>query len=303
MRANNADFLGYSDVFAKEKLAMTKANHSAESILNLRYGEQTKPTNLVWNTQIAALLQHRSVRDYLPDALPAGALESMVAAAQSASTSSNLHQWSVVAVTDPILKAQVADLASGKNKDANGFIKQAPAVLLWVADLSRNNRITNEAGGDTKVHDYLDAFVMATVDAALASQNAVVAAESMGLGVVYIGAMRNQAKELAALINLPMHSYVVCGLVVGRPANSPDTPETVRPRPPQQVVLHHDRYDSEHSMRALDAYETEFHKFREGIGMGQWTWKDSVVYSNKFEYMDGREDLRDTVVERGFKLL
>lgn len=282
---------------------MTTADNSRDAILTLRYGAQTKPSHLLWNDQIAALLQHRSVRDYLPDALPDGALESMVAAAQSASTSSNLHQWSVVAVTDPALKAQIADLASGKKKDANEFIKQAPAVLLWVADLSRNNRITCAAGADTKVHDYLDAFVMATVDAALASQNAVVAAESMGLGVVYIGAMRNEAKELAALINLPQHSFVTFGLVVGWPANHPAKPETVRPRPPQDVVLHHNRYDAEQSMRALDAYETEFHKFREGIGMGQWTWKDSVVYSNKFEYMDGRENLRQTVVERGFKLL
>lgn len=282
---------------------MTTASNTQEAILNLRYGEQAKPASLVWNEQIAALLQHRSVRNYLPDALPAGALESMVAAAQSASTSSNLHQWSVVAVTDPALKAQVADLASGRKKDANGFIRQAPAVLLWVADLSRNHRITREAGGDAKVHDYLDAFVMATVDAALAAQNAVVAAESMSLGVVCIGAMRNQARKLAALVNLPQHSFVVFGLVVGHPANSPAEPESVRPRPPQQVVLHHNTYDAEQSMQGLVAYETEFHKFRAGIGMGQWTWKDSVVYSNKFEYMDGRENLRETVAERGFKLL
>lgn len=143
---------------------------------------------------------------------------------------------------------------------------------------------------------------MATVDASLASQNAVVAAESMGLGVVDIGAMRNQAKELAALVNLPKHSFVAFGLVVGHPANSSTNLETVRPRPPQQVVLHHNKYDAGQSMSGLDAYEAEFHKFREGIGMGQWTWKDSVVYSNKFEYMDGRENLRQTVAELGFKL-
>lgn len=274
-----------------------------DALLQLRYGAQTKPSPLLWNAQIEALLQHRSVRDYLSDPLPPGALESMVAAAQSASTSSNLHQWSVVAVSDPQLKAQVADLASGKDKQANGFIKQAPLVLLWVADLSRNHRISCEAGASTLVHDYLDAFVMATVDAALAAQNAVVAAESMGLGVVYIGAMRNQAQALAELIQLPPRSFVSFGLVVGRPAQRPDKPETVRPRPPQQVVLHHNRYDHAQSMRGLEAYEAEFHKFREGIGMGQWTWKDSVVYSNQFQYMDGRENLRQAVVARGFKLL
>lgn len=284
---------------------MNEANTplSQEEVLAQRYGAQARPEHMIWNDQIAALLQHRSVRDYLPDALPDGALEAMVAAAQSASTSSNLHQWSVVAVTDPGLKAQVAELASGRKKNANGFIHRAPAVLLWVADLSRSHAITLAGGGDARVHDYLDAFLMASIDAALAAQNAVVAAESMGLGVVCIGAMRNEAKALAELIGLPSYSFVTFGLVVGRPAHRAENRETVRPRPPQSVVLHHNRYDFERSMAGLEAYEDEFRKFREGQGSAQWTWKESVVYSNQPEYMDGRENLRQAVVERGFKLL
>ena len=44
------------------------------------------------------LLAHRSVRAYLPDALPEGTLAHLVAAAQSAPTSSNLQAWSVIAI-------------------------------------------------------------------------------------------------------------------------------------------------------------------------------------------------------------
>jgi nitroreductase len=51
------------------------------------------------------------------------------------------------------------------------------------------------------VHEYIDSFIMATVDASLASQNATVAAESIGLGTVYIGATRNKAKSWPSLFN------------------------------------------------------------------------------------------------------
>jgi hypothetical protein len=86
-----------------------------------RYGgaapEVTPPVNAV----LEAMLGHRSVRAYLPDALPAGTLETLVAAAQSAPTSSNLQAWSVVAVQDPDRKGRLADLANSQR-----FIRQAP---------------------------------------------------------------------------------------------------------------------------------------------------------------------------------
>lgn len=280
----------------------TETNPGREALLAQRYGAQPQPAHMAWNAQIAALLQHRSVRNYLPDALAEGTIEALVAAAQSASTSSNLHQWSVVAVTDPALKDHVAGLASGRNKDANGFIRQAPLLLLWVADLSRSHAITRQAGADAHVHDYLDAFLMASIDAALAAQNAIVAAESLGLGVVCIGAMRNEARALADLIGLPAFSFVTFGLVVGRPAQAQGRPDAVRPRPPQCVVLHHNRYDQGRSLAGLQAYEAEFAKFRESLGMAQWTWQESVVRASHMDYLDGRENLRQTVSDRGFKL-
>lgn len=126
-----------------------------------------------------------------------------MAAAQSASTSSNLQQWSLVAVTDPELKAQVRKLSAGDSGLANGYIEEAPAILLWVADLSRNHDMTVADGLNPGVHEYLDSFVMATVDASLASQNATVAAESIGLGTVYIVLHETRQKNWPNLFNCP----------------------------------------------------------------------------------------------------
>src|SRR5580698_1901621 len=73
-----------------------------------------EPAHAPWNEHIALLLSHRSIRGYRPDALPEGTLQTLIAAAQSAATSSNLQTWSVVAVTDPTKKAQLAKLANNQ---------------------------------------------------------------------------------------------------------------------------------------------------------------------------------------------
>src|SRR5580698_8676436 len=106
---------------------------SRTEALALRYGGGAEPGSGPWNDVIATLLSHRSVRGFLSDALPEGTLETLVAAAQSASTSSNLQTWSVVAVTDPVKKAALAKIANGQK-----HIEQCPLFLVWLADLSRN---------------------------------------------------------------------------------------------------------------------------------------------------------------------
>lgn len=275
---------------------MPKQTERQRQMLNERYGEGHAPDGLIWNGQIEHMLSHRSVRRYRPDALPEGALETMVAAAQSASSSSNLHMWSVIAVTDPAVKSALYRTSG----HGNPFIEDAPAFLVWVADQSRNNAISKANGGSAVVHDYLDALVMATIDTALAAQNAALAAESLGLGVVYIGGMRNRSQEVADLLGLPSYSYVTFGMVVGYPAA--EAQGRLRPRPSQDVVLHHNRYQAERADK-IAAYEEPFKHFREDLGMKEKTFAEAVGFSaNDLAYMDGCENLRSTVEKRGFKL-
>jgi len=86
---------------------------AARSLLHWRYRDRAAPNGSMsegpWNEVIATILAHRSVRSFLPDPLPPGTLERLVAAASSASTSSNLQTWSVVAVEDPARKARLAE--------------------------------------------------------------------------------------------------------------------------------------------------------------------------------------------------
>ena len=131
-----------------------------------------------------------------------------MAAAQSAATSSNMQVWSVVSTTDPNKKKELAKIAGGQK-----HIEQCPLFLVWLADLSRNERLGNEEGVEMVVNPYVETFLVAAIDAALAAQNAVVAAESLGLSTVYIGAMRNNPEKVCELFNLPSMVFPVSGCV------------------------------------------------------------------------------------------
>ena len=175
-----------------------------------RYGDAPPPSPMPWNDTIGVLLRHHSVRAYRPDPLPEGTLPLLVAAAQSAATSSNMQTWSVVAVTDPTKKAALARVASDQK-----HIEQCPLLLVFLADLSRAERLAERQGEPLENLAYFETFLVAAIDAALAAQNAVVAAESLGLSTVYIGALRNGPETVAAELGLPKGAMGVFGLCVG----------------------------------------------------------------------------------------
>lgn len=282
---------------------MAEPTTKQDLLLQQRYGNQVKPENVIMTPVVEAILSHKSVRTFVPDSLPEGALETMVAAAQSASTSSALNQWSLVAITDPFLKKEVHNtVARSVPIERIPWILEAPALLLWVADASRSASITRDMGCEPFVLDYLDSFLMASIDATLAAQNASLAAESIGLGVVFLGVMRNIAKQLADLIKLPDHSFVAFGMAIGVPDAS--RASAIRPRPSQPFVLHHNHYSQDRYREYLEGYEEACKTFRDQQGMQSKTWKDAVHSSmTSMDYMGGRQHLREMAVGNGFKLL
>ncbi len=136
----------------------------------------------------------------------------LMIAAQSASSSSNLQMWSAVAVEDGARKARLADAAGQQN-----FIKQAPLFLIFLADMAMLADVAKGRQQALDGIDYLDTFLVAAFDAVLAAQNALIAAESMGLGAVFIGAIRNQPEKVIAELRLPEHVFPIVGLCVGVP--------------------------------------------------------------------------------------
>lgn len=196
------------------------------------------------NEVILHLTSHATVRSYRPDPLPEGLLEIIITAAQSASTSSNLQNYSIIAVEDAEKRKRLAELSK------NDHVAEAPLFLVFCADLHRMEVICRRQG-----HPFadrtMDMFLQAVVDTALVAQNAAVAAESLGLGICMIGGIRNRLKEVSELLNLPPRTFALVGMTVGYPAK----PSKVRHRLPMDVILHREAYSDENLEDGLRRYD------------------------------------------------
>ncbi len=243
---------------------------SKTEALEKRYGAGAVPAAGPWNEHIELLLSHRSIRGYRPDDLPQGTLETLIAAAQSAATSSNLQSWSVIAVKDPATKAELAKAANNQH-----HVEECPLFLVWLADVSRIQRLGDEENIELEVVPYLETFLVAAVDAALAAQNAVVAAESLGLSTVYIGSLRNDPLRVKELLDLPAGCLGLFGLCVGYAA--PEMSNEVKPRLSQPAVLFQEKYGNPHEPQLRAAYDEKMTEFSRRHEMTQGTWSQRVI--------------------------
>lgn len=261
-----------------------------------RYGAGAVPPAGPWNATLELMLAHRSVRGYRDTPLAPGTLETLVAAAQSAATSSNLQTWSVVVVEDPAVRAELAEVANGQ-----AHIREAPLFLVFLADVSRNTRLAEQEGAELVGLPYLESFVVAAIDAALAAQNAVLAAQSLGLGTVYIGALRNDPERVARLLGLPPGTMGVFGLCVGHARQGAEG--EVKPRLPQSVVLHRGRYDATRETAERAAYDRRMEDFSARNEMAASGWTQRVIARlGSMKALSGRDRMRAAIQSLGFPL-
>lgn len=249
---------------------------------------------------IEQIYAHGSVRQYKTDPIPKDVVETIVAAGQRGSTSSNLQMYSVVAVTTAEKRDQLASLCGNQ-----AHIRQAPVFLAWCADLSRLDRLC-EQRGYKQVTEHVESFLVSAVDATLAMQNSALAAESHGLGMCYIGAIRNRPRDVIALLSLPELVFPISGMTVGWP----DVEPRVRPRLPLRTVLHWESYDTDGEDEAIREYdqamiETGIYSGRKVSGREQnavvshYGWAE---HSARRASLAIRTELRQILAEQGFLL-
>src|SRR5206468_5116424 len=180
-------------------------------------------------------------------------------------------------------------------------IEQCPLYLCWVTDMTRTALISTAEKTEFETMPWLETFMVACIDVALAAQNAVVAAESIGLSTVYIGAMRNDPEKVAALLGLPQQSFVVFGLCVGY-ANEEAAGE-VKPRLSQAMVLHHEHYDASTAEVWRKAHDAEMMRFSVRHELQAGTWTQRVLNRlGPIKSMNGRERMRTALKNLGFEI-
>ncbi len=263
-----------------------------EQLWQARYGRPPEHTPAA---ALATLLAHRSVRAYRREPIAASTVADALAAAQSASTSSHLQAWSVIAVRDRERLQRLAAYAGDQE-----HVARAPLLLVWLADWSRLRRMGSAAQQPTDGIDYLEAYTLAVIDAALAAQNAAIALEAQGLGIVYIGGLRNQPEAVARELDLPSDCFAVFGMCVGYPADT----GAIKPRLPAALVLHEERYQvCTDEAAQIAAYDQRMRAFQSYQGRSDRSWSTIVLQRMRdAAALTGRHLLRPALERLGFHL-
>lgn len=194
------------------------------------------------NEVLRQLEARKSVRVFTDEPVTAEERSAIVHAAFMAPTAGNQQLYTILDITDPALRGRMADLC-----DHQPMIAAAPLCLVFLADCRRwleAYRMAGAAPRDPGAGDLL----LAAADACIAAQNAVTAAESLGIGSCYIGDVLENAEEMRQALALPPHVVPACMLVFGRPtAQQKARPKPVRFREEAVVCenTYRDRTDAE----------------------------------------------------------
>lgn len=241
------------------------------------------------NRTIELLLSHRSIRKFKTDPIDDALIRQLVAAGQAASSSSFIQAYTIIEITDPVLRADLRVCAGHQS-----YITEAPKFLVFCGDMRRLADCAEEHGKNPQM-GYTEQLLACSIDAALVAQNLVIAAESMELGAVYIGAIRNNPEEVTRLLKLPHLVVPLFGLCLGYPDQHP----AIKPRLPVDTVLHTNQYDSGRFKRELASYEQTTSDYYRKRTAGRITSGWSQQMAQKIE-KESRPRLLEFLKSQGF---
>lgn len=219
------------------------------------------------NSFTELMQSHVSVRSFTDEAVAPETLASIIAAGQSASTSSHVQAYSVVRVTDPAKRLAISEAAGGQK-----WVVSAPEFMVFCADLRRLNYACTKAGLGA-LEGLTEHSLAAAVDVALFAQNVLLAAESAGLGGVFIGGIRNAPQIVIDQLDLPEFVFPLFGMCIGKPKERNAT----KPRLPLEAVFHTDSYDSAKIEPLVDGYDEVMAAYYTERGSAGTNWSSSVA--------------------------
>ena len=199
---------------------------------------------------LKSILSRRSIRKFLNKPISKELLTLILAAAQSAPSKSNLQQYSILVIQDQKIKNEISNLIE-KTK----WALTAPIFFLYLADIRRNIKITNDRGYEHK-NNNVDTFMNGVIDAALSMQSTICASESLGLGVCPISMIRNIIEEVKVICKLPKGVFPIAGLAMGWP----DQKSNVSIRLSQDIVVHIDKYGEKDLIHKINKYDERVFK-------------------------------------------
>jgi len=248
------------------------------------------------------LNSHVSVRHFSSKEITPEDEEKIISTAQRSPTSSNLQAYSIIGVRDKFLKEHLATLSGDQQ-----HIIDSSLFLVFCADLNRLKSINDKKSYDF-YGDTVEMLLLATVDCSLASSRALMAAQSLGIGGVMVGSIRNNPDEVSGLLKLPYLVYPVMGMSLGYPSNKPD----LKPRLAIDAIYHKEVYSTDKIDKLIAEYdvlidklsylkgrEVQPEKYPEFKGLYSWSEHSARRMANE---KAARLHMKDFLNSKGFAI-
>ena len=198
--------------------------------------------------ELAVFAEHRSIRFFLRQPLAAGDLDRIVEAGRRAPTDAQGHMYSFIRIPDATLRDEIATLCANQQ-----HIRDAAEFFICCLDVHRLRRLVEFRGGDFAMRERIS-LIYGTSDTTMVAQNMQIAAEMLGYGTCYIGAVQNNTDKIARKLALPSGVLPLYGFCIGVP--DPEQLPRPKPRLPRRLAFFDNRYGA--GLAGTNGHEDEF---------------------------------------------
>ncbi|KRO00714.1 hypothetical protein IV57_GL000030 [Companilactobacillus kimchiensis] len=198
---------------------------------------------------------HRSIRNFENQSLTDQTKQSLLTAARAGSSSNFVQATSIIEIQDNQIRTEIADISQSAT-----YVNQSGAFYIFVADLYRQSQLLNEHHRNLAPLKTMESLLVSVVDTTIAAENMAVAAESLGLGICFIGGIRNNLPQISKLLQLPKYTVPLFGMTIGIPTSK----NAVKPRMPLNNFTATDHYDPANftDLTQYDAVMQEYYQNR-----------------------------------------
>lgn len=244
------------------------------------------------NETIKTQLNHKTIRKFKNQKLTKEEINLLVDVARHTATSNFRQSYSIISITDENLKKELAEIGG------QPYIIEVGHLFVFVVDQRRNQLIAEATGAKATVQGTADRFISGFTDAVIAAQNVVNAAESLGMGTVFLGSILNDNERLIELLELPKYVYPAVGLAVGWPDQEPQ----LKPRLPKEIIHMENKYkEIENPLETLKEYDEKVNQYYDLRDTNRRVDKFSVQISKTMDnLLAKRGDTLKAMKKQGF---
>jgi len=242
------------------------------------------------NQTIKVMKNHRSIRKYKDEMISDDVINELVDVTQHAPTSLNGQQSAVIVIKDKESKRKIERVAVEMP-----WIEECPVFFIFIIDFYKTKLACEKNGRKQTITDSVESIMIGCIDIGLSMQNVITAAESLGLGTVCIGSIRNNPAAIIELLELPKYTYPVAGLCLGYSEDH----SKLKPRLDKASYCHFEKYSKENLKDAIDSYDELIVDYLKEVDREQevnWSYNTSNFYKDNYY-----PKVYPTLKEQGFK--